>query len=29
GHIAIASGERVRPSKGTAFTRHHSVKEES
>jgi putative transposase len=29
GHIATASGERVRPSKGTAFTRHHSVKEES
>ncbi|WP_017293204.1 IS200/IS605 family element RNA-guided endonuclease TnpB [Geminocystis herdmanii] len=29
GHIAIASGERVRPSKGTAFTRHLSVKEES
>ena len=29
GHIATASGERVRPSKGTAFARHHSVKEES
>ena len=29
GHIATASGERVRPSKGTAFVRHHSVKEES
>ncbi|NCO74685.1 MAG: IS200/IS605 family element transposase accessory protein TnpB [Cyanobacteria bacterium] len=29
GHIATASGERVRPSKGTAFTRHLSVKEES
>lgn len=29
GHIATASGERVRPSNGTAFTRHHSVKEES
>jgi putative transposase len=29
GHLAIASGERVRPSKGTAFTRHFSVKEES
>ncbi|MGY6528396.1 MAG: IS200/IS605 family element RNA-guided endonuclease TnpB [Cyanobacterium sp.] len=29
GHIATASGERVRPSKGTAFRRHRSVKEES
>ncbi|MBR8831825.1 MAG: IS200/IS605 family transposase ISAsp19 [Chroococcopsis gigantea SAG 12.99] len=29
GHLATASGERVRPSKGTAFRRHHSVKEES
>lgn len=29
GHIATASRERVRPSKGTAFTRHRSVKEES
>ena len=29
GHIATASGERVRPSKGTAFARHHSLKEES
>ena len=29
GHLATASGERVRPSKGTAFTRHPSVKEES
>ncbi len=29
GRIPIASGERVRPSKGTAFTRHHSGKEES
>ncbi|NCO78580.1 MAG: transposase, partial [Cyanobacteria bacterium] len=29
GHIATASGERVRPSKGTAFVRHRSVKEES
>jgi len=29
GHIATASGERVRPSKGTAFVRHPSVKEES
>ena len=29
GHIATASRERVRPSKGTAFVRHHSVKEES
>ena len=29
GRIPIASGERVRPSKGTAFVRHHSVKEES
>ncbi len=29
GHIASASGERVRPSKGTAFVRHRSVKEES
>ena len=29
GHIATASGERVRPIKGTAFTRHHSAKEES
>ena len=29
GHLATASGERVRPSKGTAFTRHLSVKEES
>ena len=29
GHIASASGERVRPSKGTAFVRHHSEKEES
>ena len=29
GRIPIASGERVRPSKGTAFTRRFSVKEES
>jgi len=29
GHTATASGERVRPSKGTAFARHFSVKEES
>ena len=29
GRIPIASGERVRPSKGTAFTRHRSKKEES
>lgn len=29
GHIATASGERVRPSKGTAFVRHRSMKEES
>ena len=29
GHIATASGERVRQSKGNAFTRHHSAKEES
>jgi len=29
GHLATASGERVRPSKGTAFTRHFSVREES
>ena len=29
GHLATASGERVRPSKGTALTRHFSVKEES
>lgn len=29
GHIATASGERVRPSKGTAFVRHPSMKEES
>ena len=29
GHIGTASGERVRPSKGTAFVRHHSVNEES
>ncbi len=29
GRIASASGERVRPSKGTAFTRHFSTKEES
>ncbi|NER92564.1 MAG: IS200/IS605 family element transposase accessory protein TnpB [Symploca sp. SIO1B1] len=29
GHLATASGERVRPSKGTAFTRRFSVKEES
>jgi putative transposase len=29
GHTVTASGERVRPSKGTAFTRHFSVKEES
>jgi putative transposase len=29
GHLATASGERVRPSKGTAFTRHFSMKEES
>ena len=28
GHIASASGERVRPSKGTAFVGHCSVKEE-
>ncbi|MDJ0583086.1 RNA-guided endonuclease TnpB family protein [Crocosphaera sp.] len=29
GHLATASGVRVRPSKGTAFARHRSVKEES
>ncbi len=29
GRIASASGERVRPSKGTAFVRHPSAKEES
>ncbi|NET91268.1 MAG: IS200/IS605 family element transposase accessory protein TnpB [Kamptonema sp. SIO1D9] len=29
GHLASASGERVRLSKGTAFTQRHSVKEES
>ncbi len=29
GRIASASGERVRPSKGTAFARHFSAKEES
>ncbi|MEG3937425.1 MULTISPECIES: RNA-guided endonuclease InsQ/TnpB family protein [unclassified Microcoleus] len=29
GHLATASGEKVRPSKGTAFTRRFSVKEES
>lgn len=29
GHLATASGERVRPSKGTAFNRRFSVKEES
>jgi putative transposase len=29
GHIASASRERVRPSKGTAFVRHPSVKDES
>ncbi|HEY9863444.1 MAG TPA: IS200/IS605 family element RNA-guided endonuclease TnpB [Candidatus Obscuribacterales bacterium] len=29
GHLAAASGERVRPSKGTAFTRRFSAKEES
>ena len=29
GHLATASGERVRPSKGTAFARHLSMKEES
>jgi putative transposase len=29
GRLATASGERVRPSKGTAFARHFSVKEES
>lgn len=29
GHIATASGERVRPSKGTAFVRHRSMKEQS
>ncbi|MHC5933858.1 zinc ribbon domain-containing protein [Nostoc sp.] len=29
GHLASASGGRVRPSKGTAFTRCFSVKEES
>jgi putative transposase len=29
GHLATASGERVRPSKGTAFARRFSVKEES
>jgi putative transposase len=29
GHIATASGERVRPTKGTAFRRHHSGSEES
>ena len=28
GHIVSASGERVRPSKGTAFVGHCSVKEE-
>jgi putative transposase len=29
GHTVKACGERVRPSKGTAFARHHSVKQES
>lgn len=29
GHTSFASGERVRPSKGTAFVRHLSAKEES
>jgi len=29
GDTSVASGERVRPSKGTAFVRHCSVKEES
>ncbi|MGA9381327.1 MAG: zinc ribbon domain-containing protein, partial [Phormidium sp.] len=29
GHTSLASGERVRPSKGTAFVRHRSAKEES
>ncbi|NET90692.1 MAG: transposase, partial [Kamptonema sp. SIO1D9] len=29
GHLASASGERVRLSKGTAFTQRRSVKEES
>ncbi|NER96912.1 MAG: IS200/IS605 family element transposase accessory protein TnpB [Symploca sp. SIO1B1] len=29
GHLATASGERVRPSKGTAFTRRFSMNEES
>ena len=29
GHTVSACGERVRPSKGTAFTRHLSVKQES
>jgi putative transposase len=29
GHTSVASGARVRPSKGTAFTRHQAVKEES
>lgn len=29
GHTSVASGERVRPSKSTAFVRHPSVKEES
>jgi putative transposase len=29
GHTASASGERVRPSKGTAFVRHRSMKDES
>jgi putative transposase len=29
GHIATASRERVRPSKGKAFVRHLSAKEES
>ncbi|WP_370589614.1 zinc ribbon domain-containing protein [Tychonema sp. LEGE 07203] len=29
GHLATASGKRATPSKGTAFVRHPSVKEES
>jgi putative transposase len=29
GPIPVASGERLRPSKGTAFTRHFSKKEQS
>lgn len=29
GHLASASGERVRPSKGIAFTRHLSIEEKS